>query len=363
MTASDRIRDTVDRLATGRQRLIGLSLIRIGFGANVALIYLANLPYRDVLYGPRGQTDFASFSASQHASGSIFSLYSFSDGDIWFNLVYFSGLVAALAWMTYGGRALTLVNAIFLWSLDQRNPDVLDGGDNLARILVLLLVFATTNAYLSPVAGRVRARLAGAHAEATLVASMHNMATVLIIFQICVVYAIASFWKIVDTRWREGNALYYISQLRQFQYTDVIPALMHNAAIVTFFSYLTIVVQSSVVLLVISQRRWLRELTLLLVVGMHVGIMVAMGLVSFGLFMIAADAMLLSDDDYRVGVAWITTRGARLAALRRAGRPLVTPGADPDTMTSESPAAPRSPAAAASRTAVEQSDSFKPTPA
>jgi hypothetical protein len=306
------LQDALDRFAMGRRRLIGLSIARIGLGATTALIYLANLPYRGVLYGPRGETSFESFSASQHASGSVFSLYALGESERWFNLVYFSGLAAAVAWAIYGGRALTLVNAIFIWSLDQRNPNVLDGGDNLARILVLLLVFATTNAYLSPAASRVRARLAATRDRPTLRGSMHNAAAVLIVFQICVVYAVASFWKIVDTRWREGNALYYISELRQFHYSGLVTALMHNAVLVTLITYLTIAVQSSIVLLVASRRRWLREAVLLLVVGMHVGIMVSMGLVSFGLYMIAADCVLLSDEDYRATWRWIRRRAGRL---------------------------------------------------
>ncbi|GHJ16070.1 MULTISPECIES: hypothetical protein [unclassified Micromonospora] len=319
----------LDRFATGRRRLVGLSLLRIGLGATTALIYLANFPYRDALYGPNGTTSFASFSASQHSSGSVFSLYRLSDGETWFNLVYLSGLVAALVWTVLGGRALTLVNAIFIWSLDQRNPNVLDGGDNLARILLLLLVFATTNAYLSPLAARTRARLTATSDKPTLLNSVHNAAGVLVVFQICVVYAMSSFWKIVDTRWREGNALYYISQLHQFQYSDTATALMHNAALVTLACYLTITVQLAVVLLVPGRNRRLREIALLLVIGMHLGIGATMGLVSFAFYMIAADCALLSDDDYRATRDWLRRRFAS-AYRRNAPVSPAVPAPEPD---------------------------------
>jgi hypothetical protein len=315
MTVVSKLLELVDRVATGRNRLVGLSVIRVGFAATTALLYLANMRYRNVLYGPQGQVDFKSFSASQHTPGSVFSLYALNDGETWFNIVYFSGLAAALVWMVYGGHVLTLVNAAFVWSIHQRNPNVLDGGDNLERILLLLLLFTTTNAYLSPVASRVRARLATIAERPALRNSLHNAAATLIVFQICVVYAVAALWKVVDTRWREGNALFYITQVRQFQYTNVVPSLMHNPVLVTAMTYLTVAAQLSVVLAVATRRRWLRELILLVVVGMHVGIMFAMGLVSFGLFMIAADAVLLTDGDYLAAVRWFR---ARLTASRGA---------------------------------------------
>jgi hypothetical protein len=312
MTIGTRLLDLLERKAEMRRRLIGLALIRIGFGFTMVLHYLVNLPYREVLYGPHGQTSFETFSASQHLSGAPFSLYAMNGSRAWFTTVYFLGLAIALAWAVLGGHVLTAANAIFIWSLDQRNPNILDGGDNLVRILLIFLIFTTTNAYFSPGARFVRARLAGQAGTPHLRTAVHNTAALLIVFQICVVYAFASFWKLVDTRWREGNALYYISQLRQFEYSNVFTQLMHNSVAVTVATYLTVLVQAMVVLLIVSRRLWLRELVLLLVIGLHVGIMMTMGLVSFGLFMIAADATLLSDVDYRRTIGRIRDLASRL---------------------------------------------------
>ncbi|MEV0981108.1 hypothetical protein [Streptomyces sp. NPDC049915] len=90
-------------------------------------------------------------------------------------------------------------------------------------------------------------------------------------------------------------------------------------------TYLTVAVQLALIPAVLTRRRWIREAVLLLIAGMHIGIMYGMGLVSFGLFMLAADAAMLTDADYRAAARLV--RGARRRLRQR--RENTAPPAEP----------------------------------
>ncbi|MET7304690.1 hypothetical protein [Embleya sp. NPDC005575] len=329
----------LDRLGTRPQRLIGLAVARIGLGATFVLIYLSNLQYRNLLWGPHGAADFDQFRDSMN-SPRRYSLYMISESTPWFNAVFFTGLIVAVLWTVYGTRPLTLLHAIFVWSLYERNESLLDGGDNLNRILVILLIFTTTNAYFSPGAKKVRARLASREPRPRAATSMHNVAATLVVFQTVVVYAVAGLWKVVGSRWREGNALYYITRVDEFSTNSVMPWLMKDPFLLTGATYLTIAVQLAIVPAALTRRRRFREGVLLLIVGMHLGIMYGMGLVSFGLFMMAGDTTILNDDDYRAArrnlratVGRIRHRHSRLDQSRPHGSPAPKPRALEDIRT------------------------------
>lgn len=309
----------LDRLATGRRRLIGLSVARIGIGAATLYTYLTNLPFREALWGPHGDWPFSDMQ-NTISHFWIFSVYAFSHSDLWFQLMFFTGLAVTALWTVFGGKPLTALHAVFFWSISLRNPAIWDGGEGLEQILVLFMCFQTTNAYLSPSAGKVRARLDRVSELPRLSNLGHNTATWLFVFQTCVVYVVASLWKVSGQVWQQGIALYYISHVRSYSFLPLFPKLMEIPLFSVFASYLTIAVQLMVVPATLTRHRRLREVVLLLVAGMHLGIMFGMGLISFGLTMLAADAALLRDGDYSEAVAWVRARKTAWRA-RRSPRP------------------------------------------
>lgn len=307
----------LDRLATGRRRLVGLSVARVGIGVATLYTYLTNLPFREALWGPHGDWPYSDMQNTIRHFW-IFSVYQFSRGDPWFQLMFFTGIAVTALWTVYGGKPLTVLHAVFFWSLSLRNPAVWDGGEGLEQILVLFMCFQTTNACLGPSAGKVRARLDTVRRLPRMTNLGHNVATWLFVFQVCVVYVVASMWKVSGPVWQHGTALYYISHVQSYSYLGLFPKLMDIPALSVFVSYLTIAVQLMVVPAVFTRYRRLREGVLVLVAGMHLGIMFGMGLVSFGLTMLAADATLLRDDDYAEAVAWVRARTAAWR-VRRSG--------------------------------------------
>ncbi|MEU9083724.1 hypothetical protein [Streptomyces sp. NPDC048357] len=300
--------------------LVGLSLCRILLGLSTTLYYVSNIPYREFLWGPDGYSGFAGFKALVEEKN-IFSLYALSDSSTWFNLVFFAGLVVSLAWTVLGSRSLTIVHAVFMTSIHHRNYTLWEGGDALTGIVLILLMGATVNAHFSPLAKGVRARLEQRAGRPHLRTSLHNTAAVLIVFQACVVYVVSALWKVAAPQWQEGTALYYISNVWQYTYSSAFPQLMDSVVLTTLVTYFTIVVQLLVLPAAFTSRRRLREGVVLGIAGMHIGIMAGMGLMSFGLVMMAVDAVILRDADYEALFRRVRPWRERLAARREREAP------------------------------------------
>jgi hypothetical protein len=297
-------------VASNPRYLVGLSLCRILLGVSTTLYYVSNIPYREFLWGPDSYASFGVFTALTEDKH-IFSLYALSDSTTWFHVMYFTGMAASLAWTVFGARSLTLMHVVFMTSIFHRNYTMWEGGDALTGIVLILLLGTTVNAHFSPVAGRVRSRLQRRAGEPHLRTSLHNTAVVLIVFQACVTYTVSGLWKVAATQWQEGTALYYISHVWQYTYSSAFPQVMDSLLLTTFVTYFAIIVQLLVVPAVITSRRWFREVVVLAIAGMHIGIMAGMGLMTFGFAMMAIDAVILRDGDYQA-----LLRRIRLLRLR-----------------------------------------------
>lgn len=287
----------VVKLSTGATRLIGLSLLRVIVGVAGVVFYVSDYWDRQLLWGPGSYVSIHD-SVGQMESGA-FSMYTWSQSQVWFEVLFHLGLLAAVAFTVFGGRTLTVVHAVFLWSLYLRNQDILEGGDNFARIALIFLAFTVSNAYFAPRASHRRRAMARRAATPTVSCLLHNIATKLLVFQVAVLYLVAGYLKITATMWTSGVAMYYISNIHEFSMWAFYPHLMNNLAVSWTVSYLTMLLEVSVPFIIFTKRAWLRKVVTLGLEGMHVGIMVFMGLVAFGLIMVGADSVLLRDSDYR----------------------------------------------------------------
>ncbi|OKH99767.1 hypothetical protein A6A06_22070 [Streptomyces sp. CB02923] len=300
--------------------LVGLSLCRILLGLSTTLYYASNISYSRFLWGPDSYSSFTAFKAltgDQH----IFSLYALSDSTTWFDLVYFTGMAVSLAWTVFGSRSLTLVHAVFMTSIYHRNYTMWEGGDALTGIVLILLLGSTVNAHFSPLSKRVRARLEQRTGEPHLRTSLHNTAALLIVFQACVVYTVSALWKVAAPQWQEGTALYYVSHVWQYTYSSALPGLMNSVLLTTFVSYFAIAVQLLAVPAALTARRRFREAVVLGIAAMHIGIMAGMGLMTFGLAMMAIDAVIVRDADYAALFQRVRRLRERVAARRRRNAP------------------------------------------
>ncbi|MER5730200.1 hypothetical protein ABT084_17975 [Streptomyces sp. NPDC002138] len=315
------------RLAGRKHRLIGIALLRIVIGLATVMYCLSDYGNRRFLWGPDSYNSIETAKAAlSHGS---FSLYFFSHSTVWFEIVFHGTILVSAVYMVYGGRALTLLQAVLMWSLHNRNQDVLEGGDNLAQILVIFMVFTVSNAYFAPGAKRRRAKFRE-DAGPSLPTVLHNLAAYLIVFQTAVLYFAAGYWKITGKMWQDGVAMYYISRLTGFQIWPAYAHLMTNAYVTTAVSYFTIFIELALPFAILSARGWVRKANTLALEGMHLGIMALMGLVCFGLLMIGADCTCLRDEDYESLGARVGGFASRFLPRGRATEPSgPSPVADP----------------------------------
>jgi small-conductance mechanosensitive channel len=281
----------VIRVASREYRLIGISMLRIIIGFATIMFCLADYGSRQFFWGPNSYDNHSVASMEMPHFG--FSLYLFSNSQLWFEFVFNLTIVVAAAYMVFGGKILTVAMAVLLWSLHLRNQDILEGGDNLAQILIIFMIFTHSNAYFAPRARRRRARLAS-NAGPSISTILHNFAAFLIVFQTAILYLVAGYWKITGTVWQNGVAMYYISRIAEFQMFAFFARIVSNAYLGTAICYYTIFIELAFAFAILSSRAWVRKVIILSVEGMHVGIMVFMGLVCFGLLMIGAGLRLPS---------------------------------------------------------------------
>lgn len=315
----------LDRHATIRGRLVGLALLRVLTGLYAAHFLLADYSRRAFFWGPHGMLPYRDFLGEIQAGQ--FSVLAVSSASWYFQLVYHLSVLVVVAFTVCGGRTLTVLLAVVLWSFGLRNWEMLQGGDVLAKILVIFLAFTTTDAYLSPWAARRRQRLALARGRRGLGTVLHNAATFLIVFQVVTVYFVAGLLKLQGARWLDGTAMYYVAHVPQYSFFAPFTALTSHGSVTTLISYGTLALEVGFPVIVLARGRLVREAGVLSAEAMHVGIIGAMGLVRFGLIMIGADAVCLRDDDYRalraqLGRAWRRLRTSRpLASVATARSP------------------------------------------
>ncbi|WP_424875762.1 hypothetical protein [Streptomyces sp. SLBN-8D4] len=163
------------RLAGRERRLIGLALMRLVIGFATIPYCLADYSNRQFLWGPHAYNSPS--TASGQIPGGGFSLYLLSDSQAWFELLFHATILVSAAFMVFGGRMLTVVQAVLMWSLHYRNQDLLEGGDNLAQILVIFLTFTVSNAYFAPGAKKRREKLLAPDRTPAVSTVLHNLAT------------------------------------------------------------------------------------------------------------------------------------------------------------------------------------------
>lgn len=278
------------RGAAEPKHLIGTALARVLFGVAGLNLYLSGFGSREFLWGPDG--------VSRHLNDvpglAAWSVYNQVSSDSAFQLLFFVGVAVAFSLTILGGRLFAVLHLVFLLSLYARNNALLDGGDNLAAILVWLLPLMITDSRFSPLGARRRLKLACSGPSRTYL--VHNVTVVVVIAQLAIIYAAASGWKLTSAAWRQGTAMYYVAHTEEFRFLSF-TTLVDNPTGARLLSYLVIATQLAFVVSLLHRRT--RPIGVIGVGAMHVGIAVTMGLVSFSLVMSAALSVVPTDDQYR----------------------------------------------------------------
>ena len=308
---SNRIAD----LSVRQMSLYGAASLRIGYGVAGTAYYVRNYGDRHLLWGPRGVFPFDTFRDFILPPG--ISVYQFTqDNPLMFEVLFNSGMVISVLFCVgFGGRFITVAHYIFLISLFLRNPALLDGGDNLAYLVLLYLIPVNTTAVLAV----KRKRPSPTVASVSTV--LHNTGIILIVMQLFIVYWTSSLYKIQGKLWQDGTALYYILNVPEFSWPIITDRLTSHAWLIVIGTYFAVLFQLLFPLLVAIRETHI--LALFLAVLFHLGIAILMGLTSFSVYMIATEAVLLGDSHYRrLGVSvdrWMERTLCRLKRVVQGG--------------------------------------------
>ncbi|MGP3952160.1 HTTM domain-containing protein [Streptomyces sp. 7N604] len=120
----------------------------------------------------------------------------------------------------------------------------------------------------------------------------HNGALLVIMAEVCLIYATAGWYKIQGSRWQDGTAAFYPVNLDYFAPWPLVSDLVGSSGVlVMLITYGTVIVQVAFPFTLMN--RLVKNALLAVMMLEHLAFAVALGLPFFSLAMIAADAVFL----------------------------------------------------------------------
>lgn len=287
-------------ITESKHSLYGAAVARMLFGFIISMQLIANAGDRHYTWGDG--TAWTSQVRGSRSWPAVFDVvFTHSDGLV-FDVVYLATIAVGLMLMVgFFTRTATVLSLLLWMSLYVTNPFVGSGGDAVLRMSMLYLCFMDSGRHWSidAVVRRRSARRPGrTFLSAPVSHAFHNAGLVLILHQIIIVYVCSALWKVQSPRWTDGTAVYYPLQVEAYSpWRDHIHLLTDHGWIVMAGTYGAIGVQLLLPVLILYKPS--RVFTLLSILGMHLGIGVFMGILFFSLVMIAADALLISDESWQ----------------------------------------------------------------
>ncbi|WSY79741.1 HTTM domain-containing protein [Streptomyces sp. NBC_00879] len=328
------------------------AVIRIGFAATWLLFLLRELPNRQEMYGPDGAWSW-DMARQLIAGNDAFTALMWADNTVWFEVVYgLAVLSSALLMLGWRTRTMSVLFMISVLSLQNRSIFMGDGGDNVIHLMAIYLVLTRCGQVWSldarraaraapdgrgvPPRDRVGPALWAVLGFALVIATFlnqtgwyvlllvwglwvgqglwwmagrfpssepralldvvanlaHNAALVVIMAEVCVIYATAGWYKIQGSRWQDGTALYYPLKLDYFTPWPALSDLLASGGVmVMVLTYGTVIVQVAFPFTLFNRR--VKNVLLVAMMMEHAAIAVLLGLPFFSLAMIAADAVFL----------------------------------------------------------------------
>ena len=285
-------------LTDGERSTYGVAVTRIMIGFVVSSQLLLNWPDRSYTWGEGGPWNETVADVKGYPE--IFGL--FRALGVWqWDIAYLLVVLSCIALMVGVFTRFTTITTVILWtSVYVANPYVGSGGDAVLRMVLFYLCFTnagkvwSVDAWLEERRGIRRNRLAPPWVSATL----HNLAVVLMIHQIVMVYVGSALWKVQSPVWRDGTAVYYPLQTEAYSpWNDLLQPVLANALFISGATWTAVVVQLFFPVLLIYRPT--RMVALVIITGMHLGIGFLMGIMYFSLAMIAVDMMLVSDKTWK----------------------------------------------------------------
>jgi Vitamin K-dependent gamma-carboxylase len=310
------IHEAYEWLTGGKRSTYGLAVARMIFGFIVASELIVNWSDRHYTWGEGAHWTETVRDAKDWPAW--LGLFKQTDGLV-FDLAYLVTIVFGLLLMVGLYTRASTIMTLFLWlSLYVSNPFVGSGGDTVLRVALFYLCFTDAGRELS-LDARIRMKRGAVKPifPTWFSATLHNLATILIIHQVVMVYVASAFWKLQSTVWRGGTAVYYPLQTQAYSpWNDWLHPIYAMGPIIAGATYMAIVVQLFFPVLLLYRPS--RFVALILITGMHLGIGIFMGILYFSLVMIAVDMILVSDKSWIRAFEWMNSRRNRTSRMNRA---------------------------------------------
>ena len=302
-------------MAPARHRT-GVRLFRLVVG--LTFLYQLGILYgqREFIFGVEGLAPYADFV--DELGVAHFSLLALNASDTWFQLVYHGTLLVLGLWTAgYATRLTTPLVWLGVHSIHSRYYALWDGGDNLMHIVLLFALLLDLRP--ADVAAKGRSR-AGDDGIVGVRDVLHNVGLLACALQVCTVYVVAGMTKLGGKYWINGTAFYYVLNSSEFGFSSFAgPMIWNSPVLLTGMTWAPVVMQLAFPFIYLFGSPMSRRVLVLTAISFHLGIFFLMGLETFAMFMIAAELLLLSDDDY----AFLRRAAVRaIAAPRTAYRAL-----------------------------------------
>jgi len=206
------------------------------------------------------------------------------------NISLFIGIYIFLLLLFLFGFGKNLTGlALFLFYdiLQKLCPQVLNGGDNYIRFILLYYVFSDSFEYFSINKG-YRQRFS------RIKNFLSNLAGLSICIHLCLIYFISAINKIHSDVWFNGVATYYTMNIDRFRGTEFNRLLSQNSLFVTITTYGTWLLELCYPFLV-----WFRQtkiVVIILMIFLHLGIGIFMMLYDFQLAFIMAQGFFFTNN-------------------------------------------------------------------
>lgn len=281
-------------VAPARHRT-GVRLFR--FVVGLTFLYQLGILYgqRNFIFGVDGLMPYGDFVLGFGVSH--FSLLAVNGSDAWFQFVYHGTLLVLGIWTAgYATRLTTPLVWLGIHSIHSRYYALWDGGDNLMHIVLLFALLLD----LRPADVEAKARARGGDDGTVGVGDvLHNIGLLACALQVCTVYVVAGMTKLGGKYWVNGTAFYYVLNSTEFGYSSFAgPMIWNSPLLLTGMTWTPVAMQIAFPFVYLFGSPMSRRVLVLTAISFHLGIFVLMGLETFAMFLIAAELLLLTDEDY-----------------------------------------------------------------
>jgi hypothetical protein len=226
----NKLNDIISRLQNENYKSFYLAFLRVAISVWLLKEVYFNWASFDVLYSAKSfivRDDNAILSWLPGAIGFLRTHYVLL---IWlYIIVILLNIFGVGRWVT---AALLFIMVDVLQKL---NIDIVNGGDKMARLILLYLIFASSYdcfvLYKKKIINADRKKMANL---------LSNLAAYSIMIQLCLVYFSSGYAKFSNHIWRSGEAVYYALLVERFMGTPLNHYIVQNGWLDKAADYLTI---------------------------------------------------------------------------------------------------------------------------